>query len=164
MSIPLAKDRVGLLSYSLTDEDGTLIETTGGGRLFVYLHGHKNLPDTMEAVVDGLEAGAEFDQRLPNAFGEAADVKPQAVRKKDLPKHVRDRLEVGFRFAAEGGDGTVVTLWVTDIRGAQVWITNQHPLAGKALRFAGRVERVREATPDELAHGHAHGPDGHHAD
>lgn len=164
MTMTLEKGRVGLLSYALFDEEGAIIDGTSQGRLFAYLHGHGNLPATLESVLDGKAEGDEFDENIPEAFGAEQDLEPQRVRRNDLPKNVRDRAEVGMPFAATGSDGTVHQLWVTKVQGASVYVTTQHPLAGKTVRFAGVVSRVREATPSEIEHGHAHGADGrsHH--
>lgn len=153
---------VGLLDYTLTDEEGQVLETTGGGRLLAYLHGHDNLPAPMEEVLTGLKEGDTFDTTLVAPFGEASGVEPQAVKRKDLPKDMRERLHVGMRFSSPGSSGEPVQLWVTKLKGAQVWLTTEHPLAGKNLRFQGTVARVREPSQAELEHGHAHGPGGHH--
>ena len=160
MSTTITNDVVGLLAFELTQEDGTPIEGTAPGQLFAYLHGHENLPAPLESVLSGLSEGDTFDQMVPEAFGAATDVEPQRVRRKDLPKNVRDRVQAGLAFGAPGSDGTLVQLWVTAVRGSQVWVTTQHPLAGQTVKFAGTVRGVRQATQTELAHGHAHGVDG----
>jgi len=162
MTLKIEKDRVGLLSYALFDEEGAILDGTTQGRLLAYLHGHGNLPDTLEAVLDGRSEGDEFDETIPDAFGPKGDVEPQRVRRGDLPRELRDRVAAGMPFSAAGSDGTVHQLWVTEVKGASVYVTTEHPLAGKTVRFTGRVSIVREATPSELDHGHAHGADGRH--
>lgn len=162
MTMTLEKDRVGLLSYALFDEEGAILDGTSQGRLFAYLHGHQNLPAALESVLEGLAEGADFDESIADAFGAKEGVEPQRVHRNDLPKNIRDRVEKGMPFAAPASDGTVHQLWVTDVKGASVFLTTEHPLAGKTVRFAGKVSRVREATPAEIEHGHAHGADGRH--
>lgn len=162
MTTTLAPGIVGLIDYTLTDESGELVEATGGGQLLAYLHGHDNLPAPMEAVLAGLGEGDTFDERLTTPFGDASGVEPQAVRRKDLPKNLRERLRVGMRIDTEGSGGTPVQLWVARIKGARVWVTTEHPLAGKSMQFTGVVARVRQPSKAELEHGHAHGPGGHH--
>lgn len=158
----LEKGRVGLLSYALFDDEGAVLDGTPSGRLFAYLHGHGNLPETLERVLEGKTEGAEFDEIIPEAFGAKQNVEPQRVRRNDLPKQIRERAEPGATFSAPGSDGTVHQLWITEVKGASVFLTTEHPLAGKQVRFAGTVARIREATPIELEHGHAHGADGRH--
>ncbi len=158
----LEKGLVGLLSYALFDDEGAILDGTGQGRLFAYLHGHGNLPESLEKVLEGKAEGDEFDETIPDAFGPLEEVEPQRVRRSDLPKSIRDRVEPGMPFSAPASDGTVHQLWITKVQGASVYLTTQHPLAGKTVRFAGLVARVREATPSELEHGHAHGADGRH--
>ena len=157
MADALVKDTVGLLTFSLAEEDGTIVEATTDERLFAYLHGHENLP----TVLEGQSAGARFDETVANAFGAPSGQDPQPVPKKALPKEVRDQAAPGLAFYAQGGQGQAVTLWITAVKGSRVWVTTDHPLAGKTLRFQGEVQRVREATASELEHGHAHGAHGH---
>jgi len=162
MTMTLEKGRVGLLSYALLDEESAIIDGTSQGSLFAYLHGHANLPTALESVLHGKAEGAEFDETIPDAFGAKVGIEPQRVRKSELPKEIRDRVQTGAPFRATASDGTVHQLWVTAVKGASVFITTEHPLAGKTVRFTGVVSRVREATPAELEHGHAHGADGRH--
>lgn len=157
----LGPGQVGLIDYSLTNEEGEVIESTRAGRLLAYLHGHGNLPEPMEAVLAGLNEGETFDETLVKPFGEKTGVEPQAVRRNQLPKHLRDRLKVGISIPTDGPDGEAIQLWITRIKGAQVWLTTDHPLAGQDLRFKGTVARVRAPSQAELEHGHAHGPGGH---
>lgn len=156
----IEKDRVGLLTYALFDDEGAVLDGTVQGRLFAYLHGHSNLPAALESVLEGKVEGDDFDEMIPDAFGPALGIEPQPVRKKDLPKSLRDRLEVGVPFSAPASDGSVHQLWVRSIKGATIYVTTEHPLAGRTVRFAGRVARVREATPSEIEAGHAQGADG----
>jgi len=72
-----------------------------------------------------------------------------------------NKVEVGMQFHAEGQHGQVVVT-VTDITGDQVTVDGNHPLAGSTLHFDVVVDEVREATAEEIAHGHVHGPGGHH--
>ncbi|MBX2804229.1 MAG: peptidylprolyl isomerase [Myxococcales bacterium] len=157
----LSRDVVGLLTFALHDEDGTWLEGTEGSRLFAYLHGHENLPAALEAVLEGLGANDTFDQVVENAFGEATGREPQRIRKKDLPKNAREQAAPGLNFVAADSEGKGHRLWITQVKGSQVWVTTEHPLAGKNLRFSGVVARIRQATAAELEHGHAHGPGGH---
>lgn len=158
----IASDVVAVVTFTLTDPDGTVLESTSGGQSFAYLHGHGNLPEALEGVLDGLKPGDEFDQVLDNAFGAPSGNPPQPVHKRDLPKNVRANLAPGVRFAAQGSDGTTHLLWVAEVKGSRAWITTDHPLAGQTVQFTGSVHRLRAPTASELEHGHAHGADGQH--
>jgi len=155
----IEQDVVAIISFQVADA-GTeeVLETAPS---LAYLHGHDNLPSSLEAVLDGLEAGASFDETVANAFGEATGL-TQSVRKGDLPKGVRDRLRTGGSFVAEGSDGERHVLWVTAMKGGRVTVTADHPFAGRDVRFQGNVVQLRVPSAAELQHGHAHGPGGHH--
>jgi len=151
----IQRDVVAIIAFQVTDEEtGEVLEAAPS---LAYLHGHSNLPAPLEGVLEGLEAGATFEQTVPLAFGEATG-REQSVRRGDLPKQVRDRLRVNSSFAAEGSDGTTHVLWVRAMKGGRVTVTADHPFAGKTVRFEGVVHSVRSPTPVELDHGHAHGP------
>ena len=67
-----------------------------------------------------------------------------------------------MQFVVEGPDDSHAPIWIAKVEGDQVFIDQQHPLAGKTLHFDVEVLAVRKATAEELSHGHPHGPDGHH--
>ncbi len=163
MPAQVASDVVAVLSFTLTDpDDGSVLEQTGPGQSFAYLHGHGNLPEALEAVVEDLSIGDAFDSVVPDAFGPPPPADPQPVQKRDLPKDVRKKLAPGLRFSAQGSDGTTHTLWVERIQGSRAFVTTSHPLAGRTLRFSGQVHALRDPTTSELDHGHAHGAGGQH--
>lgn len=155
----IERDVVAILSFTASDADADeVLESTPS---MAYLHGHDNLPEALEGILEGLSAGDSFDEVVPEAFGTASGA-TQSVRKGDLPKHVRDRLRVGASFVAEGSDGSKHVLWVTAMKGGRVNVTADHPYAGKSVRFHGSVVQLRAPTAAELEHEHAHGPGGHH--
>ena len=155
----IEKDTVAIVGFTAKDE-GT-DEVLEHVPTIAYLHGHNNLPTGLEDALEGLAAGADFDVVVSEAFGPKTH-KEQNVRKGDLPKYLRDRLQVGISFAASGSDGSKHVLWVKHIKGGRVTLTTDHPFAGKDVRFTGQVFQLRPPTAEELEHGHAHGPDGHH--
>lgn len=155
----IERDVVAILSFTVVDEETSeLLESVPQ---LAYLHGHDNLPAPVEGVLEGLEGGAAFDEVIPLAFGEATGA-TQSIRRGDLPRHLRDRARPGASFAAEGSDGTVHTLWVTEARGGRLTVTADHPFAGRTIRLEGQVLQLRPASATELEHGHAHGPGGNH--
>jgi FKBP-type peptidyl-prolyl cis-trans isomerase SlyD len=82
------------------------------------------------------------------------------VNRTQFPKDVK--LEVGMQFEAPSQSGEGIVFTVEKLEDEKVHIDGNHPLAGVTLHFSVEILGVREATKDELAHGHAHGPDGHH--
>jgi FKBP-type peptidyl-prolyl cis-trans isomerase SlyD len=155
----IERDVVAVITFTATDEaSGEMLESIPSTS---YLHGHDNFPAGFESALEGLAQGDLFDALVPEAFG-AATGSEQSVRKGDLPKGLRDRLEVGLSFGADGTDGSRHVLWVKAIKGGRVTLTGDHPYAGKDIRFTGQVVQLRVPSAGELEHGHAHGPGGHH--
>lgn len=158
----ITKDTVVTLHYKLSDTQGNLIEESS--EPMVYLHGgYNNTLPKLEEALDGKEPGAEVMVQVEpaDAFGEydadLVKIEPRNLFPEDV--------EVGMQFegAPDGGeqaDSLVFT--VTDIADGKVVLDGNHPLAGIALRFALNVVDVRKANPEEIAHGHVHGPHGHH--
>ena len=153
----IERDVVAIISFQAIDASNEEVLETAP--TLAYLHGRDNIPASLEGVLEGLEAGASFDQTIAQAFGESTG-QSQSIRKGDLPKHLRDRLRVNSSFVAEGGDGTKHVLWVTAMKGGRITVTADHPYAGKDVRFQGNVVQLRAPTAAELEHGHAHGPGG----
>lgn len=163
MSAPLtvADDRVVLFHYVLKDEAGEVLDASGEHAM-VYLHGHHNIVPGLEKQLTGKAVGDELTAVVPpeEAYGTFDEEAYQKVPRKEMPKDLD--LQVGMPLHFRASDGRIATLFVTDIKGAWVTVTSNHPLAGKTLTFDVAITGIREATPDELTHGHAHGPDGHH--
>lgn len=161
----IAKNVVVTASYTLTDAQNNLIEESQ--EPMVYLHGgYDNIFPKIEAALDGQELGFSTTVQLEpeDAFGEydaeLIKVEPRAA----FP----DAIEVGMQFEGvpEGSDahGEAQIFTVTDIADDKVVLDGNHPLAGMALRFTVKVEQVRAASDEEIAHGHVHGEHGHHHD
>jgi len=151
----IAKHAVVSLHYTLKDDAGVVLDTSDGGEPLTYIHGQGNLISGLEAELDGKRKGAALEVSVApkDAYGE---LDPKLVHK--VPKRQFDgQVAVGQRFHA---GPNVVT--VTQVLGDMVTVDGNHPLAGKRLHFKVEVLEVRAATADELAHGHVHGPGGHH--
>lgn len=160
-ALVLGPDMVGQFHYTLTDDTGAVLDSSEGNDPMEYLHGHHNIIPGLEAAMVGKGAGAAFRATIPpaEAYGEKVGPGPQRVHRREFPKdfepHVGGAVEVN---TPQGP----MTLWITKIEGAGIWLDAEHPLAGKTLHFDVQVVGVRAASAEELAHGHAHGPDGHH--
>jgi FKBP-type peptidyl-prolyl cis-trans isomerase SlyD len=158
----IAKDTVVMLSYRLTTLQGEVLEEASADEPAAYLHGgYDGIFPKLEAALEGLSAGAEADVVLEphDAFG---DYDAELVRIEDLDQFPPE-VEVGMQFEGASEDGQHHLLYtVTDVADGKVVVDGNHTLAGHALRVQCRVEGVREATAEEIAHGHVHGPEGHH--
>ncbi|MEQ1913742.1 MAG: peptidylprolyl isomerase [Sideroxydans sp.] len=158
----IAKNAVVSLTYQLTDTAGVIIEAAGDP--ISYLHGgYDGIFPIVEEALEGKNVGDKFSVSMTadDAFGEYEHELVRAEPRDMFPKEVA----VGMQFegGAEGDDDEDFMLYtVTEITDTEVTVDGNHPLAGKALVFAGTVTAVRAATSEELTHGHVHGDGGHH--
>ncbi|RMD69797.1 MAG: peptidylprolyl isomerase [Gammaproteobacteria bacterium] len=157
----IAKNDVVTMNYTLKDQEGRVIDTTEGGQPFSYLHGVGSIIPGLEEALEGKSPGEQVSVSIPpeQAYGERNEAFIQVVPK-DRFEGVED-VEVGMQFQTptESGDVRIVT--VIAVEGENVTIDANHPLAGVTLNFDVTVLDVRPATPEELSHGHVHGPEGH---
>ena len=158
----VADGLVVLIHYTLKNDEGAVLDQSGQDQPLPYLHGAGNIVTGLETALAGKSVGDTFDVSVPPAegYGERKSPGPQGIPKKEFPKDAN--LRTGMAFRAQGSDGQTVVLFITKIEGAKVWVDTDHPLAGQTLHFSGEIVRLREATSDEKAHGHPHGPDGTH--
>ena len=158
----IAKDTVVMLSYRLTTLQGELLEEATVAEPAAYLHGgYDGIFPKLEAALEGKDVGAEADIVLEpeDAFG---DYDAELVRVEDLDQFPPG-VEVGMQFEGASEDGHHHLLYtVTDVADGKVVVDGNHTLAGHSLRVQCQVVDVREALPEEVAHGHVHGPEGHH--
>lgn len=157
----IAENKVVTLNYTVKDEGGDIIDTSEGGEPLTYLHGFNNIIPGLEAALVGKAAGDEFDVSVApaEAYGEYNEAMVQQVPMSAFEGV--DKVEPGMAFTAQTQGGPV-QLIVTEVDGDQVTVDPNHPLAGKTLHFSGSIADVRDASEEELAHGHVHGPGGHH--
>jgi FKBP-type peptidyl-prolyl cis-trans isomerase SlyD len=153
--------KVVLIRYTVREKGTDAVLDTSGEVAYAYLHGRGNVVKGLEAALDGREVGEQFDVTVTpaEAYGDRKDGWPVVVPRSEL-KGVKDPRK-GMPFRAQGSGGQSAVLWITDVRGSRVTIDANHPMAGKTLRFSGEILGVRNATPEEHEHGHAHGPTGH---
>jgi FKBP-type peptidyl-prolyl cis-trans isomerase SlyD len=158
--LSLADGMIGIIHYTLHKGDGEIVDSSAGRQPMPYLHGAKNIVPGLEKALEGKVKGDKIQAVIAPAdgYGEADGREPQRVRRRELPEG--QDYQPGKPFSAEMGEGEFVTLWVTDVQGAWVWITVNHPLAGVELHFDVDVVGVRSALKVELEHGHPHGIDG----
>jgi len=156
----IEKNTVVTLNYRVTDGDGEVVDE--GTQPLVYLHGgYDGIFPVLEEALHGKDVGEALDLRLEpdDAFGEY-DAELVAIEPRNL---FPEDIEVGMQFERATENGTEDELYtITDITDDKVVVDGNHPLAGTVLNFSCTVADVRKATADEIAHGHIHGPQGHH--
>ncbi|VAW46412.1 FKBP-type peptidyl-prolyl cis-trans isomerase SlyD [hydrothermal vent metagenome] len=155
----IEKDKIALIEYTLTNAEGEVMDASDGNPL-AYLQGHNNLIPGLEKELEGKTTGDKFTVTIAatDAYGERVENLIQTVSK-DMFQGV-DQLEVGMRFEAQSEQG-MHSVEITAIEEDQVTVDGNHPMAGLELTFNVEVKDVRDATPEELEHGHAHGAGGH---
>ncbi|GAA4417845.1 peptidylprolyl isomerase [Nibrella viscosa] len=152
----ISKHKVAGINYTLRDNDGNVLDSSEGRDPLYYLHGEGNLIPGMEEGLEGKEEGDKFELKVSPDKG-YGDRDPELVQ--EVPRSAFGTQEVRPGMQFQANHGQVVT--VTQVGSDQVTIDANHPLAGQELNFDVEVIEVRDATPEEIAHGHVHGPDGH---
>jgi FKBP-type peptidyl-prolyl cis-trans isomerase SlyD len=149
------------IHYTLTNDDGEVLDSSIGDEALVYLHGGGNIISGLEKVLHGKVAGDKFNVRIApeEAYGELR-VEMIQVISRDMFEGI-DAIEVGMQFHADVSSGPGVVT-VVNIEEDDITIDGNHPLAGLALTFDVEVIDVRAATEEEAAHGHIHGAGCHH--
>ena len=157
----ITKDSVVVVEYTLKDKEGTVIDSTSEEGPMAYLQGHGNLLPKFEEQLEGKAKGYSVVFTLSPEEGYGTK-RPELIM--DVPKSQfegMDDLEAGMQFETDTPDGPMV-LVVVAVKGDQVTVDGNSPLAGMELHFDVKVTDVRAATDEELQHGHVHGPGGHH--
>ncbi len=156
----IAKNSVVTLHYEMFDADNQMIDKTE--QPIAYLHGgYDGIFPLVEEALHGKEVGEMVDVTLApdDAFGEQD---PELVRIEDVSVFPVE-VETGMMFEADDPEtGDVFVYRVTDVADGKAVVDGNHPLAGMKIRFKATVDSVRDATAEEIAHGHAHGAHGHH--
>ena len=151
--------KVALIHYTLKNAGGEVLDSSEGHDPLAYLHGAGNIIIGLENALEGKAAGdkLEVSVEAAEAYGEYDESLVQPVPRSQFGEH---EVEVGLQFHADTAIGPRVVT-VTAIDGDDVIIDANHQLAGEDLHFKVEVVEVREATAEELDHGHVHGPEGH---
>jgi FKBP-type peptidyl-prolyl cis-trans isomerase SlyD len=156
----ISEHSVVSIDYTLTDDSGAEIDSSRGGDPLTYIHGVGGLIPGLERELEGKSIGAAFKVRIApeDGYGMRDENMVARVPRTQMPKGAP--LEVGMQFQAAGPEGVqVVTL--VKVEDDAVWLDANHELAGVHLNFEVTVVAVRDATAEELEHGHVHGPGGH---
>jgi FKBP-type peptidyl-prolyl cis-trans isomerase SlyD len=156
-----AKNNVVTNEYTLTDAKGEVLDSSSKGRPLQYIQGLGHLIPGLEKALEGKTTGDSVKAQIPHkeAYGARDEALMQIIPKENF-EDIPD-LKVGMELEAESEDGVRV-ITVVGIEGDRVVVDGNHPLAGMDLNFDVTIVGVRDATTEELGHGHVHGPGGHH--
>ncbi|VAW67914.1 FKBP-type peptidyl-prolyl cis-trans isomerase SlyD [hydrothermal vent metagenome] len=150
----ITADKAITINYTLKDNDGKLIDESNDAS-FIYLHGHGNIIPGLEAALDNKTKGDTFSLVLEpkDAYGEYNEAITQTISRAAFGD---ETIEVGMQFHAEGDDGQPVMITISEVNGDDITIDGNPPLAGVTLNYEVEVMDVRDATEEELSHGHIH--------
>ncbi len=154
----ITKDSAVTIRLTVTEASGKVLES--GKTPVAYLHGYDNLLPKIEEALEGQEVGFKLNMNLTpeDAFGVRDESLLTTISKKDFPPGIK----VGGMLQGVNEQGEEMVYTVLKIKGDQVMLDGNHPLAGASLKVAVQVLEIRAATAEEIAHGHVHGAHGHH--
>lgn len=155
----ITENRVVQFHYTLADEKGE-IESSKGSHPLLYLHGHQQMLPALEQALAGKSAGDMLEVTLTpeQAYGQRDESAIQSVQVKHLQGAKKWKPGMTAVIQTEQGQRQVTIVKMGMFKAD---VDTNHPLAGKTLTFNINIESVREATAEEIAHGHAHGEGGH---
>jgi FKBP-type peptidyl-prolyl cis-trans isomerase SlyD len=159
--MPIAEDKVVSFHYTLKDENGTQLESSQGSEPMTYLHGHDTVLKGLEEALTGKNQGDSFSVTLtPDlAFGELRADSELRVPISQL--RGSKKWEPGMQAVIQTQHGHQ-QVTVLKVGHTMATVDTNHPMAGKTLVFDVEVVEIRDASEEELTHGHVHGPGGHH--
>ncbi len=152
----IAKHKVASIHYTLTDNEGKVLDSSAGREPLNYIQGIGNLIQGMEEGLEDKRKGDKVNLKVSpeKGYGLKSDKMVQRVPRSAFENQ---KIEVGMQF--QTNQGMLVT--VTHVGLIEITVDGNHPLAGVELNFDVDVLSIREATEEELSHGHVHGPGGH---
>ena len=153
----ISKNKVAGIHYTLKNNEGEVLDTSDGREPLYYLHGAGNLIIGMEEGLEGKNTGDKFTLKISPDKG-YGQLDPDMIQKVPRSAFGTQEVRKGMKFSTN--QGGVVT--VTEVGLENITVDANHPLAGVELTFEVEVMEVREATSEEVTHGHVHGPGGHH--
>ncbi|MFT5170607.1 MAG: FKBP-type peptidyl-prolyl cis-trans isomerase SlyD [Candidatus Marinamargulisbacteria bacterium] len=157
----IEKEKVVVIHYTLKDKLGEVIDTSSGSDPLAYIHGLGNIVEGLESALEGKTAGDKIDVVVPpeKGYGKKQEELIQTVSKSkfDDPESVKP----GVQFELNGPQGAHQAI-ILSVEKDEVTFDMNHPLSDQELHFSVEIVEVRDATTEELDHGHVHGLGGHH--
>ena len=156
----IKENKVVTLSYTLRDDRGEIIDESSESNPLLYLHGARNIVPGLEEQLEGVSQGETIKATVPpeKAYG------PRVGQSHDVPRDLFPddaELRAGMQVIAHDNQGRQIPFFITGFTEETVTVDPNHPLAGETLHFEVTVVDLRDATDEEIAHGHPHGPGGH---
>jgi FKBP-type peptidyl-prolyl cis-trans isomerase SlyD len=156
MSLLIGEKAVVSMHYTLTDAAGEVVDSSDGSDPLTYLHGAGNIIPGLETALVGKTVGDSMKVVVQPEHG-YGEIMPELIQVVDRASFEGvESIEAGMAFEASAEDGSARRIVVRDVEGDQVTIDGNHPLAGAELHFDVEIVTVRDATEEELSHGHAH--------
>ena len=157
----ISRNKVVRFDYTLTDDSAKVLDSSAEGEPLTYLHGNGNIIPGLESALEGKRAGESLKVHVAaaEAYGERDDDLVQSVPREMFEDS--DSIQVGMQFQSGDPDGNTRVVTVVSTDAGSITVDGNHPLAGVPLNFAVTIVEVRDASAEELAHGHVHGPGGH---
>lgn len=149
------KNKVVSIHYTLKDDNGNVIDTSEGRDPLAYLHGNHNIILGLEEKLEGKKVGDKLhvDVSPEKGYGIVDEALKMVLKKEQFENS--DKLQVGMQFQAQIGNNIAIYT-ITNIKDNDVFVDGNHPLAGMNLHFDVEIMDIRDATAEELEHGHAH--------
>ena len=161
MTDKITANKVVSLSYTLRDDDGEVIDQSEDGSPLLYLHGAQNIVPGLEEQLEGVAEGESVNATVSPEKGYGLRIgEAQEVPRNLFPADAE--LAAGMQVVAHDDEGRQIPFFITGITEDTITVDPNHPLAGETLHFEVTVDSLRDATEEEIAHGHPHGPGGHH--
>jgi len=160
----IGENKVVNIHYALRLDDGKLVDSSENKEPLTYMQGKMNIIPGLEKALLGKEVGEKLEVKVSPEEGYGAR-KDDLIQ--NLPKSTFDKMEgmedlkPGMQFQTQGPQGPQVVT-IMEVKDEEVVVDGNHPLAGQNLNFDVEVVDVRDATEEELQHGHVHGAGGHH--
>ncbi len=151
----IEKNKVIKVDYVLKNSEGTIIDSSEGMEPLEYLHGHNNIIAGLESALEGKKVGDDFNISVhpAQAYGERDENAFTLIPLEKL-QHIPN-LEVGLKLQIPGPNGAQIVT-ISKIDDKEVTIDTNHPLAGELLNFDVKVIDIRDASEEEISHGHIH--------
>lgn len=156
----VSKDKVVSMGYTLKDDEGKVLDASDAGEPLEFLHGHGNIIPGLEKALEGLKVGDKKHVEVPAEEG-YGEYDADDVLRIGLDQLGGKVPPVGVAIELRSDQGDVMVGRVSSVTATEMMVDCNHPLAGKRLHFDVEIVAVRDATAEELEHGHAHGPEGH---
>ena len=158
----ISEQKVVTMNYEVVDDQGQLVDRSEDDGPLAYIHGSGQLIPGLETALEGRGTGDKVAVDVPPAqgYGERDEEGVQTVSRDQFDDSVE--IKVGMQFEAQDDDDGHQVVTVVAVDGEHITLDTNHPLAGKSLHFEVEILDVRDASAEELEHGHVHGPGGHH--